>query len=134
LVFYVFLGVVSASREHEWPVLNYLQAIWLQWVFLAVVIALVLLGSIIFAAPSSNATICLVMIIGILLLGRHLNQVAVQQSEPFRSTLSAIYYLIPHLEWFDIRDMLIHKKDLIPWGYVGLGTLYAASYTALFLV
>src|SRR5882672_4938769 len=29
LVFYVFFGVVSGSREHSWPVLNYFQGLWL---------------------------------------------------------------------------------------------------------
>src|SRR6267142_1031302 len=47
-VFYFFLGVISASREHQWPVLNYFQALWLQWMFLAVVIAMVLWGSVVF--------------------------------------------------------------------------------------
>src|ERR1700733_6829518 len=42
VVFYLFLGVISASREHDWRVLNYVQALWLQWMFLAVVIAMVL--------------------------------------------------------------------------------------------
>src|SRR5438874_13213850 len=28
LVFYVFSGLVSGSREHNWPILNYLQALW----------------------------------------------------------------------------------------------------------
>src|SRR2546421_11227681 len=32
LVFYLFFGVVSGSREHSWPVLNYFQGMWLQWV------------------------------------------------------------------------------------------------------
>ena len=52
VVFYFFFGVVSASREHEWPLLNYFQALWMQWIFLGVVIAHGAAGSIIFAAPS----------------------------------------------------------------------------------
>src|SRR6266487_6834980 len=31
LVFYLFFGVIAGSREHNWPLLNYLQAFWLQW-------------------------------------------------------------------------------------------------------
>src|SRR5205085_6378203 len=34
-VFYIFFAVVSGSREHYWPVLQLLQALWLQWVMLA---------------------------------------------------------------------------------------------------
>ena len=40
LVFYVFFAVISGSREQNWPWPMYLQAIWLQWAMLAVVIAL----------------------------------------------------------------------------------------------
>lgn len=135
LVFYLFLGVVSASREHEWAILNYAQAVWLHWMFLAVVIAIVLLGSIVFAAPSSNATICLIVVVGILLLGRHLNAVAAQQPEPLRTIVYTIYFSIPHLEWFDVRDLVVHHdKALIGWGDCGLATLYAGVYTAFFLV
>src|SRR2546423_386595 len=57
IVFYFFFGVVAGSREHHWPVVNYFQAMWLQWAMLGIVTALVLLGSVIFAAPSSNSTI-----------------------------------------------------------------------------
>ena len=59
--FYIFFGVLAASREHHWPLLNYFQAATLHWVMLAVVIAFALLGSLVFAAPSSNATISFVV-------------------------------------------------------------------------
>src|ERR1035437_3798998 len=110
LVFYIFLGVVSAAREHHLPVLNYFQAFWVQWVMLGMVVAMALLGSIVFAAPSSNSTICLVVVVGILLLGGHLNLVASQQAPPARDFLYTIYFLIPHLEWFDVRDLIIHDR------------------------
>ena len=52
ICFYVFFGALAASREHAWPLLNYFQAFWLQWMMLGVVTAMVLAGSIVFAAPS----------------------------------------------------------------------------------
>jgi len=39
VVFYIFFAIITGSREQNWPWLTYLQAIWLQWVVLAVVIA-----------------------------------------------------------------------------------------------
>src|SRR5438105_4123905 len=63
IVFYLFFGLVAGSREHHWPVVNYFQALWLQWMMLGVVTAFVLLGSIVFAAPSSNATISCVIVV-----------------------------------------------------------------------
>jgi Cu-processing system permease protein len=134
LVFYAFLGLVGGLREQYWPVLNYFQGAWLQWMCLGVVVAMVLLGSVIFAAPSSNSTICFVIVVGILSLGRHLNQVALRQAEPLTSIIYTFYFLIPHLEWYDVRDLVIHGQGLINWLDCGLATLYAAVYTSLFLL
>jgi ABC-type transport system involved in multi-copper enzyme maturation permease subunit len=133
VVFYLFLGVINASREHQWLVMNYLQAMWMQWMFLAIVIAMVLLGSIIFAAPSSNATICLVVVLGIWFLGQYLKLVADHQTEPVQSITSAIYFTIPHLEFFDLRDFIVHDSPLVDWINIALASLYALAYTAVFL-
>jgi ABC-type transport system involved in multi-copper enzyme maturation permease subunit len=133
VVFYIFFGVVSGSREHSWHVLQLFQALWLQWMMLSVVVAMVLLGSIVFAAPSSNSTICFVVVLGILLLGRHLNQVALQQAEPVRSIVYGIYFLIPHLEWFDVRDFVVYAHSLVGWKDCALASLYAGVYTAMLL-
>ena len=133
IVFYLFFGVVSGSREHSWPLLNYFQAFWLQWVMLGIVVAFVLLGSVFFSAPSSNATISFVVVLGILLLGRYLNQVALQQPEPLCSIVYGLYFLIPHLEWYDVRDLIIYNQGLVGWLDCGLATLYAAVYAALLL-
>jgi ABC-type transport system involved in multi-copper enzyme maturation permease subunit len=133
VVFYLFFGCLSASREHVWPWLNYAQALWLHWWMLAVVIAMALLGSLIFAAPSSNTTINLVVIVGILIVGRHLNKVALQLGEPSRSLVYALYFALPHLELFDVRDLVIHNWDPVPWLACAGATLYAAVYTVFFL-
>jgi ABC-type transport system involved in multi-copper enzyme maturation permease subunit len=133
IVFYVFFGVVSGAREHDWPLLSLVEALWLQWVMLGVVVALVLLGSVVFAAPSSNATISFIVVVGILLLGRYLNQVALQQAEPLRSVVYGLYFVIPHLEWFDVRDFVIYDRNLAGWVDCGLATLYGLIYMALFL-
>jgi len=134
VVFYTFLAIVSGAREHQWPVVHYFQALWLHWMCLAVVVGLVLWGSVIFSAPSANATICLIVVVGILLLGRHLNVVALRQAEPLSSILYTVYFVIPHLEWFDVRDLIIHGQGLVAWPAVLLASLYAATYTATFLL
>jgi ABC-type transport system involved in multi-copper enzyme maturation permease subunit len=133
MVFYVFFCVVSGSREHHWPLRSLLEAFWLQWVMLGIVVALVLLGSVVFAAPSSNSTICFIVVLGILLLGRYLNQVALQQPEPLRSLVYGLYFLIPHLEWYDVRDFIIYDWNLVGWLDCALATLYAVVYSAVLL-
>lgn len=134
LVFYLFFAVIAGSREQSWPVLVYVQAAWMQWMMLAVVVAMVLLGSIFFAAPSSNSTICFIVVAGILFLGGHLNKVALQQAEPIQSILAFIYFVIPHLEWYDLRDFVVYNMGLVSWPALLLATLYAAVWTALLLL
>jgi ABC-type transport system involved in multi-copper enzyme maturation permease subunit len=132
-VFYTFFGAVSAAREHSLPLLSYVQAGLLHWFMLAIVIAMTIGGSIIFAAPSSNGTIVFVSVTTILILGRHINKFALQLSEPLQTSVYAIYYAIPHLELFDVRDLVIHNWGAIPW-VVWLGAvLYASVYTGIFL-
>lgn len=133
LVFYAFFTVVSCSREGQWPLVNYFQALWLHWMMLSMVVALAMLGSIVLSAPSVNSTICFIVVVGILFVGGHLNTVALQQPEPTQSILYAIYFVIPHLEIFDVRDLIIHDQALIRWGDCLLATLYAATYAGLFL-
>jgi Cu-processing system permease protein len=132
-VFYLFFVVISATRDGEWPLGASFQALTLHWSMLGIVIAMTLLGSLVFAAPSSNNTITFVIVLGILLLGRHLNKVALKLDEPLQTLLYSVYYLIPHLELYDMRDLLVHGWGAIP-GLVWLGAIgYAAVYTGLFL-
>lgn len=133
-VFYIFFAVITGSREHYWPLLDYFQAFMLQWVMLAIVTAMTLLGSIVFAAPSSTVTILFIVTGGILFLGRHLNTVALHNPEPTRSVIYAIYFIIPHLELFDVRERVVNDWGLVSWLACGLASLYAAAYVGLFLL
>ncbi len=132
--FYLFFGVISGSRTGHWPVAEYLQVLWLHWMMLGIVVAMVLCGSVVFTAPSSNSTICFIVVVGILLLGRHLNQVALREPEPFGTVLYTLYFLIPHLEWYDVRDFVIFDHPMIGWGACALATAYAAAYSGLLLL
>jgi ABC-type transport system involved in multi-copper enzyme maturation permease subunit len=135
ICFYVFFGALTASREHTWPLLNYFQAAFLHWMVLGVVIAMTLLGSLVFAAPSSNSTICFVITMAILCVGRYLDQVALSLQEPGRSLIYSIYFAMPHLEIpFGMRNLIVHDWPLIGWQFVGLDALYLLGYAAIFLV
>ena len=133
--FYIFFGALAASREHAWPLLNYFQAAFLHWMTLSVVIALSLLGSLVFAAPSSNSTICFVIVATIMCVGRYLDTIAVTMAEPFRSILYVFYFAIPHVEIpFEMRNLIVHDWPLIEWKFIGLDALYLLAYAAAFLV
>ena len=133
LVFYVFFALVSASREHTLPVDAYLQAFWLHWQMLGVIVAMTLLGSVAFT-PAANMTIVFFATIGILLVGGFLHLVAEHMSEPSASLLTAIYFVIPHLELFNMSELIIHDWPTPPWTDVLLLTLYGLFYTAFFLL
>ena len=133
--FYIFFSALALSREHHLPLLNYFQAAFLHWIALGVVVALTLLGSLVFAAPSSNSTICFVIVATILCVGRYLDAVALSLAEPFRSMLYGFYFAMPHLEIpFEMRNLIVHDWPLIGWNFVGLDILYLLAYTAAFLV
>ncbi|MBI3877162.1 MAG: ABC transporter permease [Verrucomicrobia bacterium] len=134
LVFYFFLGVFAAMREHQWPLPIYYQGIWLHWMGLGIVTAATLLGSLVFAAPSSNGTIIFVCCAGILLVGRDFNDVAARLPGPLGALAYAAYFVMPHLEFFDARRLVVHSWDAIPLVPFVFATVYAAAYTALFLV
>src|SRR5262245_3291859 len=106
LVFYAFFAVISGSREHFVPVGNYFQALWLHWQALGIVSSMVILGSVLLT-PTANATIIFIISTGILFVGQYLHRLAEPMPEPSRSLLSALYFIIPHLEFFDIRRHII---------------------------
>jgi ABC-type transport system involved in multi-copper enzyme maturation permease subunit len=134
VVFYFFFAIITGSHEHIWPVAVYFQAAWMQWFMLAIVIAMVLLGSIYFAAPSSTTTISFVVVAGILGLGTHLNTIALSQPQPVQSILAVLYFILPHLEWYDLRDFVVYDQKLVPWLPLIMATAYAAVWTGIFLL
>jgi ABC-type transport system involved in multi-copper enzyme maturation permease subunit len=135
VVFYLFFAIISGAKDHSLNVGSYVEGFWLHWVCLAVVIAFVLWGSIIFAAPSSNSTISLVLVLGILFVAQHLKKVSLQLSEPGSTILSVIYYAVPHLEFFfNVRSLVIHGLPMPSIVDIGLATLYGGLYGTLFFL
>ena len=134
LVFYVFVMVVTGAREHQLQLISYCKAVILQWMMLGIVVALTLLGSVIFSAVSATATISLVVVIGILFIGEHLVKIAIRQSEPVSTILYAAYFCIPHLELFDVRQQLVNDQAMPSILDCGLAGLYAAAYIGVILV
>lgn len=133
VVFYFFFGVITATHEHAWPGIVFFQAFWMHGIFLAIVVALVLLGSVVFTAQSSNATISFIVVVGILFAGGHLNTVAGRLRGVSGDIVHAVHLAIPQLEWYDIRDYAVHDLAKIDWLDIGGATLYGALYTGFLL-
>lgn len=133
-VFYIFFGTVIAAKEHTINIPSFIQALVLQWEMMAIIIAAALLGSILLSAPSATITIGMVVSLCLVFVGGHLNSIALHQQQPVQDILYAIYFLLPHLEWFDIRDRLVYNWPLIAWADCLLVSTYALFYTALVLI
>lgn len=133
LLFYVFFVLVTGLREPHLMWGAYAKSMLLHWMMLAVVIAMTLLGSVVFSAVSANVTICLIAIFGILFVGEHLAKLAVKQAEPMRTITYTVFYCIPHIELFDVRRQVVNDQPLPGIVDCGLASLYAAAYTAVLL-
>ncbi|MSU21702.1 MAG: hypothetical protein EXS30_09940 [Pedosphaera sp.] len=134
ICFYLFFILATATREHAWPLPTYFQAIVSHWMLLGIVTALTVLASLVLSAPSSAATVCFIVTFGILLVGRHLGNLALQMHEPARSIAYAFYFTIPQLSFFDIREFVVHNYPPAPWGAWLLSLLYGLLYTGIFLL
>ncbi len=132
IVFYLFFGVISVAREHELPLVNYGQALWLHWMMLGIVVAGTLLGSLILT-PAANVSILILGFISVWTLGGYLSQLAAKSGGVLGWLTYAVYYVIPHFEIFDVRVRIIHQWDPVPWDAVALASAYAMVYIALLL-
>ena len=74
------------------------------------------------------------MVVGILLLGGHLNNIALGQPEPMQTILTVVYFCIPHFEWFYLSDFVVYNKAVPSWWKVFEATFYASAWTGFFLV
>lgn len=131
VAFYLFFGLVAATKEHRWPIGNYFQAWSLHCLMLGVVVGFTLLGSLVLSSVATNITLSVVVTGGILFVGRHLNKVAAQMGEIPGALVSGLYYAIPHLELFDVRDLIVHNWPLIGWNIWGIAAVYALVYAGL---
>jgi ABC-type transport system involved in multi-copper enzyme maturation permease subunit len=72
----------------------------------------------IFVSAASNSVISLVLYFGFSWFG----------------AAFPAYICLPHPELFDIRDKIVHSWDAVPSGIMTFLILYAAAYTAVFLL
>jgi len=133
LVFYAFLYVISISRSSDIILASYFQALVLHIFGIGIIISMTIAGALLFSAPSSNITINAIVVLGIMILGRYLHRFAITISEPAQTIVTIIYYLIPHLEFYDVRELVIHNWNPILWRYFFAACGYAALYIIIFL-
>ena len=132
LLFYLLFLMISGLKEGQWGSVLLLQAVLFHLLFAAVFTALVILGSLLLT-PSANLTICTLLAVGMLLFGVHLPELAVRQVPPLNGVLWCVHALSPHLEFFDLRQRVIHGLAPLSGGVVLGVVAYAVCYTAALL-
>lgn len=128
-VFYLAYGLLAGVRQGLWFPEILLQAFVLHVGFLAVITALGLTGSL-FLTASANLTLCGLLIVGMVLFGQRLPALAAGQPLPGRWVLTLINWLGPHLEFFDLRQRVVHEWPALGWGVCAAVSAYALCYTA----
>ncbi len=132
LVFYLAYVVLTGVRQGEWfsPVL--FQALLLHTGFLIVITALTLLGSLLMT-PSATLTLCALTAVGMLAFGQRLPALAAAQTGPGRWLLQVLHWVAPHVEFFDLRQRLVHAWPCVEWRVCMAVFAYAVCYASLCL-
>ena len=132
VVFYLAYILLTGLRQGIWFSMTLLQAMLLHAAFLVIIIAVSVLGSLVLTT-SANLTLGGFITVGMLMFGQRLSALALQQPWPGRWILRMIDWFAPHLEFFDMRQRLIHDWPPLGWSTCFCVVLYAVCYAALCL-
>lgn len=131
-VFYLAYGVLAGVRQGVWFGVVLWQAFLLHAGFIVVLTALGLLGSLVLTA-SANLTFCGLLTVGMLAFGQRLPALAQAQPAPGRWVLGVIQWVAPHLEFFDLRQRLVHDWPPVGWGVCLMVLAYGMAYAGVCL-
>jgi ABC-type transport system involved in multi-copper enzyme maturation permease subunit len=126
-IFLITLVLFQASTD--WI---FLQAIFLRFLSLALIVALVLCLSL-FVTQSANVTISLLFCIGASIISRSITLTYEQLDPLLRTFAAAVYWVVPHLDLFDLSKKVVHGWPPISVPVMIFLTIYAGIYTFVFL-
>ncbi len=108
------------------------EAVVLHILFVALAVAVSLLGSLIFT-PSANLVLSAGMLTAMFFFGRRLPEYAQGVSSALAFVINAVYALAPHAEFFDMRMRVIHGHGPVDAVVMVIVCLYAVAYVAALL-
>ena len=129
--FYALWAVSSAVRGGECLTVCFLQAFVLHALFTALAVAAAVAGSFLLS-PSANTTLLAIFFPAMFFFGRRLPEYAENVSGVLKMLVTVFYWVAPHVEFFDMRQRLVHG-----WGgvevsvflvVVGYGIVYSAAF------
>ena len=131
-IFYLAYGLLTGLRQRTWFPVVLIQAFTLHIGYVLLVTALGLLGSMILT-PSANLTIGGLVAAGMVVYGQRLPALAAGQPVPVRWILNAVHAVAPHLEFFDLRQRVVHAWPPVSWAVCLAVLAYALVYVVFCL-
>ena len=128
LAFFYLLFVASVLLRGGTFAAELPQAIVLHFAFVALAVAVSLLGSLLVTA-SANLSLSSILLVGMFFFGRRLPEYADGLSPALAWAVKAVYAIAPHAEFFDMRQRLVHG-----WGAVDCGVFAAVLAYAIWYV
>ncbi|MFO7937655.1 MAG: ABC transporter permease subunit [Kiritimatiellia bacterium] len=128
-IFFLVYVVLCGLKQGIWFSTVLVQAFLLQAAMLMVVTAVGMTGSLLLTT-SANATLVALIVFGMLFFGARLPELAAAENTPVKMFIYVIYGFAPHIEFFDMRQRLIHSWPAVSWGVCAVVIAYAAFYSA----
>lgn len=108
------------------------QAVALHFAFIALAVAVSLLGSLLMSA-SANCALSSIVLVGMFFFGRRLPEYADGLNPALAWLVKAVYAIAPHAEFFDMRQRLVHGWGAVGWPVFAAVMCYALAYIAVLL-
>ena len=126
-LFYLLFVVCSLLRGGALSI-EFIQGVVFHLAFVAFAVAVSLMGSLL-VTPSANLTLSALVLTAMFFFGRRLPDYAEAVSAPLSWLVDVAYVLGPHVEFFDMRQRLIHG-----WGGVdAIVTVAVLAYAAAYV-
>jgi ABC-type transport system involved in multi-copper enzyme maturation permease subunit len=132
LAVFALLFLMTLRIFHASTTWIFAQAFYLRFLSLAMLVALALCLSL-FVTQSANVTITLLLYVAGSIFSTSIVIVYPQASSFAKKALILFYWLLPHLELFDISKKVIHDWPPIPLKVMLILTAYALIYTYVLL-
>lgn len=132
-LFFAAYVLICGVRQGIWFSTVLLQAFILQAAMLAVITAIGMSGSLLLTT-SANITLATLVIFGMLFFGARLPELAAAERGLGKVLLYGAYALAPHIEFFDMRQRVIHDWPAVSWIVCAAVIAYAALYSVAALL
>lgn len=132
LFFYLLFALSVLCRGGSVLTADFAQALVFHLAFVALTVALSLFGSLLVTA-SANWTVNAVVLLALFFFGRRLPDYAENLSPALAWVVRLVDLLAPHVEFFDMRQRVVHGWGAVDGWVFAAVLVYAAAYSAVLL-